>query len=205
MVNIKKLKSYEKQFFMCYPGGFENPEMQEIAKKHKMPKTIDYVQTAFTKKSFDDVDLLMSNFAKLVGKSSMVSVFEKAKLRDHLKSIYQEDKQNLCQGLYELIHGKMQLGFEIIVDQLVKAKLAKWTIITVLPVYYKPKKEYFIKPTTVKKIIQNFDLDLIYKPLPNWAFYKAMRGELDQMKKNVDPRLAPSNAAFTGFLMMTME
>ena len=92
-MNHKKLKSYEKQFFMRYPGGFENPEMQEIAKKHKMLKMIDFAQAAFAKKCFDDVDLLMANFAKLVGQSSMVSVFEKAKLRDHFKSIYQEDKQ----------------------------------------------------------------------------------------------------------------
>ena len=99
----------------------------------------------------------------------------------------------------------MQLGFEITVDQLLKAKLAKWTILTVLPVYYKPKKEYFIKPTTVKKIIENFNLDLVYKPLPSWAFYRGIRGHLDQMKKHADIRLAPSNAAFTGFLMMTME
>ncbi|HMQ11321.1 MAG TPA: hypothetical protein PKC21_05320 [Oligoflexia bacterium] len=204
-MNLKKLKSYEKQFFMRYPGGFENPEMQEIAKKHKMPKMMDFVKSTFAKQNFDDVELLIANFTKLVGQSSMVSVFEKAKLRDHLKSMYHEDKQILCQGLYQLLHGKMQLGFEIIIDQLEKVKLAKWTILTALPVYYKPKKEYFIKPTTVKKIIHNFELDLVYKPLPSWSFYKNIRSHLDQMKKQVDARLSPSNAAFTGFLMMTME
>lgn len=204
-MNDKKLKSYEKQFFLRYPGGFENPEMQEIAKKHKMPKMVEFVKPAFAKQSFADAEALVANFSKLVGQSSMVSVFEKAKLRDHLKSMYHEDKQILCQGLYELLHGKMQLGFEMVIDQFEKVKLAKWTILTVLPVYYRPKKEYFIKPTTVKKIIHNFELDLVYKPLPSWVFYKDMRRYLDQMKKQVDVRLAPSNAAFTGFLMMVMK
>ena len=48
-------------------------------------------------------------------------------------------------------------------------KLAKWSLITICPVYFRPQQEVFVKPTTVKGVIAHFELDeLQYRPQPYW-------------------------------------
>ena len=75
---------------------------------------------------------------------------------------------------------------------------------TICMLYYSPTTEVFVKPTTTKNVIRQFELeDLIYRPLPSWEFYERYRATIEQMKASVDPSLSPNNAAFTGFLMMT--
>ena len=72
--------------------------------------------------------------------------------------------------------------------------------------YKKKKKEYFIKHTNTKNVIKYFDIkDLIYKPTPSFEFYDAYKKVLNEMKKNVHKSLHPDNAAFTGFLRISME
>jgi hypothetical protein len=62
-----------------------------------------------------------------------------------------------------------------------------------------------VKPTTAKGIIRKLELDhLIYNPRPSWAFYEAYRETINEMKTRVHPSLSPNNAAFTGFLMMSL-
>jgi hypothetical protein len=46
---------------------------------------------------------------------------------------------------------------------------------------------------------------LVYKPTPTWDFYTAYRDLINHAKTQVDSSLSPSNAAFSGFLMMAME
>jgi hypothetical protein len=63
----------------------------------------------------------------------------------------------------------------------------------------------FVKPTTAKKVIEHLELEnLEYKPQPSWEFYSEFRRQVQLMKQQVDPNLAVNNAAFTGFLMMTL-
>ncbi|HPW40124.1 MAG TPA: hypothetical protein PLW98_01255 [Bacillota bacterium] len=85
-------------------------------------------------------------------------------------------------------------------------KLAKWTLLTACPVYYRPGVEVFIKPTTVKGVIEYFELEgLKYSPKPTFEFYKAYRKRINQIKKEVDASLQVDNGAFCGFLMMSLE
>ena len=74
------------------------------------------------------------------------------------------------------------------------------------PVYYNPSIEVFVKPTTAKNVIKYFELEIPkYSPNPTYEFYKAYREEINQMKKRLDVSLQPDNAAFCGFLMMSIE
>jgi hypothetical protein len=108
--------------------------------------------------------------------------------------------------LFAVFYGDEQQGFEDMVEVLVEGKLAKWTLMTVCQAYFRPDHEVFIKPTTAKGVIKTFELeDLQYKPRPSWAFYNQYRLVINQMKSLLDPALSPSNAAFSGFLMMSME
>lgn len=196
----------ERDFFARYPGGFSDPEIEEIKKKHRLEKMHELVVEIFAKDKFDDVDLVCDGILKVVTRSSLVSVFEKVKLRDYMRTIDFITKEKLASGLFEQLYGDFEKGFNMIVDVLLLDKLAKWPIVSVIPYYFSPKKEAFIKPTTVKGIIKVFELEgLVYNPRPTNDFYQAYKKQLIKMSKIVDSRLAPDNAAFSGFLMMTMD
>ena len=112
----------------------------------------------------------------------------------------------LSRGLEELLYGAEQNGFEMILDLLKSRKLAKWSLMTVCQTYCHPQRDVFIKPTTVKGVIEHFELkDLQYKPTPSWAFYEAYRSTFYEMKSNVDKSLSPTNPAFSGFLLMSIH
>jgi len=205
-MNIRKLKLAEKAFFKEYPGGFNHPEMIALGKKHKMEKMITLTQDAFAKKNFKAPDEIIAGIIKIISRSSMVSLFEKPKFRDFANSLHHHDRELLVNGLKKLLYGKEQQGFDMMLEVLKIGKLAKWSLITICPAYFRSKDDVFIKPTTAKGVIEFFELtSLQYKPTPSWAFYEEYRAIINEMKSKVDPGLSPSNAAFSGFLMMNMN
>ncbi len=203
-MNIDVLHKAENNFFSNYPGGFNNPEMIAIGKKHKMAQMEKLAKESFAKKNFSDPMTIVEDAIKLVSRSSMVSVFEKPRFRDYVKSLNRDEKAAFSHAIYELLHGSQQEGFELLQGILAVEKLAKWTLMTVIPAYYRPQKEVFVKPTTAKLIVARLGLELEYKPTPSWAFYKGYRKAINELKKEVDKSLAPSNPAFCGFLMMSL-
>lgn len=205
-MNLKKLKQAEESFFNRYPGGFNHPEMVALGKKHKMDKMITFTQEGFSNGNFKSSESVIETMIKVVSRSSMVSVFEKPKFKDFAISLSLKDQNLLVSGMKEQLYGKEQKGFETIGDVLKSGKLAKWSLITICPAYFRPQIDVFVKPTTAKGVIEFFELkSLHYKPTPTWAFYQEYRAQINEMKSNIDACLAPSNAAFSGFLMMSLE
>ena len=205
-MNLKKLKQVEEEFFNRYPGGFANPEMIAIRKKHKLEKMIELAQEGFAKRNFKLPDLVIENMIKVITRSSLISVFEKPKFRDFARSLPSDGRKTLSDGLQELLHGNQQHGFETMLEVLKSGRLAKWSLMTICPAYYRPQDEVFVKPTTTKGIIETFELkNLQYKPTPTWAFYDEYRAANNEMKSKVDASLSPYNVAFTGFLMRSMQ
>jgi hypothetical protein len=206
VLNEKKLQQAQIEFLSHYPGGFADPALEKVGKKHRMDKMVALAQECFTKSACQDVDATADNMVKVVSRSSMVSMFEKPKFRDFVKRLSADEKAFMVNGLKQFLHGKQQSGFDALVDILRTEKLAKWSLVTIIPAYYAPTAEVFVKPTTAKGVISHFEVaDLIYKPAPSWAFYTAYRDLINQAKTRVDPSLSPSNAAFSGFLMMAMK
>ncbi len=206
MLDQKKLKQLQANFLMQYPKGFADPEMEKIGKKHRMDKMVDMAKECFSKTACSNVHVTADNMVKIISRSSMVSMFEKPKFRDFVKSLNEDEKAFMVNALSEMLHGKQRAGFEALVDFLKMAKLAKWSLVTIIPAYYKPTKEVFVKPTTAKSVVNYFDIDnLVYKPTPTWEFYSGYRKLINEGKKQVDKNLSPSNAAFSGFLMMTIK
>ena len=203
-LNKAKLKSLEDKFLSRYPGGFLNPALQAIGKKHKVEKMVEFSQEVFTKSEFQEPMLIIENMIKVVSRSSMVSVFEKPKFKEFVLSLSPRDKVALSDGLKKILHGKEEKGFNAVLDILTFGKLAKWSFITVFAAYYRPDYDVFVKPTTTKGVLAAFNIDEIqYKPRPSWEFYNAYRDIINDMKGQLDPSLSPSNAAFCGFLMMS--
>jgi hypothetical protein len=205
-VNKARLKQAERWFLSRYPGGFADPELVAIGKKHRLDKMQDFVVEHFAKKRFRDTDELLENWAKLVGRASLVSVFEKPKFHDLIKSLTPKEKNRMTAGLKAQLHGDAQKGFEQILGVLLAYKFAKWSIISLAPVYANPQTEVFVKPTTAKGIIAQFELkNLQYRPQPSWDFYEEFRKQIQVMRESVHPSLAPNSPAFTGFLMMALR
>jgi hypothetical protein len=176
--------------------------MIAIRKKHKLDKMIELTQDSFVRRNFKLPELVVENMIKVVTRSSLVSVFEKPKFRDFVRLLPSADKQRLTKGLEELLHGNEQSGFEAVLEVLKSGKLAKWSLMTICQAYYRPQFDVFVKPTTVKGIIETFELkNLHYKPAPTWAFYNEYRATINEMKTKVDASLSPYNVAFSGFLM----
>lgn len=205
-MNKAKLKEAEERFFMRYPGGFHHPEMLQIVKKHKVEKMKKLAQDSFSLDQFKSAEKIVESMYKVVSQSSLISIFEKPKFRDVVKSISDNEKEHLAHGLKEFLHGDQAFGFRLITGLLQEYKLAKWPLVTVCSVYYRPNVEVFIKPTTVKGVIKYFELEgLKYNPTPTFEFYQAYREQIMQMKQEVGVSLQVDNAAFSGFLMISME
>ena len=205
-MNWVKLDIAQERFFERYPGGFEHPDMIEIGKKHRIEKLTARAAGIFRPERFENTEVMAEDIIKTLTSSSMVSVFEKPKFRDAVRGLSARERARMCSCMYQILHGDMEKGFNAMVDFLLPVKLAKWTVISVCPYYFKPFDEVFIKPTTAKGVIEYFDIrGLEYKPRPSWEFYAAYRQIIMEMKKRTSPLLGPDNAAFTGFLMLSMQ
>lgn len=204
-MKLSRLRAAEKEFLLLYPGGFLHPEMEKLGKKHKMTQRVEQAQAMFCQDAFVKPQQVAEDMIKTVSRSSMVSLFEKPKFRDYVNAMTHDEREGLAYGLKDFLYGDQEYGFNTMLDLLKPAKLAKWALMTIIPNYVKPSDEVFIKPTTAKGVIQFFELEnLVYKPAPSYAFYVEYRRQILEMKKQVDPTLAINNAAFSGFLMMTM-
>lgn len=204
-MNTKALKDAERKILKRYPGGFNHPDMIAIGKKHKMEQLEAIAQESFAMQKFEDPNYIIAELAKLVSRSTMISMFEKPKFRDMTKALGKKDKESLANGLYELLHGKEKVGFELFVAELQKRKLAKWPLASAVQAYYRPQKDLLIKPTTTKLIIEKLELDLEYNSTPSWTFYTQYRKTINAIKSKVNKNLSPNNPAFCGFLMMALE
>ena len=204
-MNLKKLREAESIFLHRYPGGFQNEELLEVVgKKHNVGKLSEFTREALAKKRFSTRAAVLDDIVKIVSRSSMVSMFEKPRFRDYVNGMNRDDREFLADGYRKLLHGNQQKGFEQVADVLREGKLAKWSLMTICLYSWKPEREVFVKPTTTKNVIRQFEIeDLIYKPQPTWQFYATYRDLIAEMKVLLDPSLSPNNAAFTGFLMMT--
>ncbi len=205
-MNHEKLREAEARFLQHYPGGFADPAMDTIKKKHNVEKLAEFTQLHLTRANFNRPEFITETIVKIVGRSSMVSRFEKPKFRDFIESLDSHEKRALADAFENRLYGrKKQRGFEEILGMLDHHKIAKWPIISVVPFYFSPEKEAFVKPTTAKGILSYLEVDeLEYKPKPSWAFYKGYVELLGEIKKKVSPSLSPNNAALSGFLMLSI-
>lgn len=204
-MNVKKLKQLEKEFFYVYPKGFETETLEEVKKKHKLDKTSFFFKQVCSKESLESGVDAIEDIVRAVTRSSMVSVFEKVKFKDMIKGVSNDELFTLLDAINENVYGNEEEGFSSLVSFLAKYKMAKWPLITVFRAYIYPEYDVLMKPTTVKKIVNYLELDLVYDSKPSYRFYSNYRSYILDMKTHVDSRIATSNAAFSGFLMMTIN
>lgn len=203
----EKLKDIEALFLENYPRGFENEEILKIVKKFKSEKISQEVNERFSKENFSQPELICESYSAIVSKSPLISLFEKPKLRDAIKSMSMYKKDMLSIAIYDTLYGDQEDGLESLVEILAEYKLAKWSLVTLIPYYLDRKKEYFVKPTTTKNILKYFAVDsFVYKPRPTYAFYKNYTDFLNELKEHTkNQSLRKENAIFTGFMMLALR
>ena len=205
-MDMQKLFELQGRFLADYPEGFDSEDLQQTMKKHRVGKLEELAATEFSEGSFGNPEKVTDAMVKIVSRSSVVSMFEKPKFRDAVKLASMTTRENLAEGLYEQLHGNEELGFNLILEELIQMKLAKWSLISLWPFYYDMQKYWFIKPTTTKNILKHFEVEaLIYKPRPSYEFYRDYSAFLTEMKEECDPVVSPNNGAFSGFLMMSIQ
>jgi len=203
-MNIEKLKKLESEFLSRHPEGFKSPEFKKTLKKHNVEKQTIYINEVLTEDYLKKGSRVFKEVSKVVSSSSLVSVFEKMRFRDMCADFTNSEKRRFVEGVSDLLYGHEKSGFYTLYALLKEHRLAKWPIISVYRVYAYPKKDVFMKPTVVKKVIAHLDLNMKYESDPSYTLYKKYRTAINKMKKEVDLSLRPNNLAFTGFLMLTI-
>ena len=170
-MNINKLKIAEAHFLQSYPDGFADAGLEKVGKRHRMDKMTLFAKEVLAKKEFDKPNTLLENMVKLVSRSSMVSLFEKPKFRDMVNDLNSDDRVRLVASYKKLFHGNQEKGLTEVVEFLAERKMAKWSLVTIGLVYYRPQKEVFVKPTTAKNIVQKLELLSDKSVLRFWVEY----------------------------------
>ncbi|NND68351.1 MAG: hypothetical protein HKN19_12260 [Halioglobus sp.] len=206
-MNKATLLQAEAQFLSRYPEGFADPGMESIRKKHDIDKIAQFAGESLVRERFNRPEFIVDAVHKIVSRSSMVSRFEKPRFRDFVKSLNSGEREALANAMELRLYGReKRRGFEELVGMLAPHGLAKWSVVSVVPFYFAPKKEAFVKPTTAKGIIEKLEVEgLTYKPQPTWAFYRGYLKLLGEIRKEVAPSLAVNYAALSGFLMSTLK
>lgn len=203
---IEKLKDFEAEFLEYYPKGFEDANFFPTMKKFNPSKLEEFTKENLKKENFSNPNLVVQSFFQIIQKSVLISLFDKLKFRDMLATLNSYEKDMLSIEIYEFLYGNKKEGFEGLVEFLEQYKLAKWTIVSIVPYSLNRQKDFFIKPTTTKNIIRYLELDdLKYHSKPTFEFYDKYTKKLEIMKNSVSKSLTFDNAAFTGFLRISIE
>ena len=128
-MNLSKLHEAEQSFLMRYPGGFADPEMQGIRKKHNVDKLVEFTQANLTRTSCLNPAHVSDTLIKIVSRSSMVSRFEKPPFRNFVETLDTDAREALAYAIEQRLFGRKQKGFELLVDMLARHKLAKWALV----------------------------------------------------------------------------
>ena len=160
--------------------------MQEIGKKHRVPQMVALSQDCFKKSRFSKPRDIADDIVRVVSRASMVSRFEKSKSRDFVNALLEAEIKLLALGLKNFLHRKQQKWFDELVDTLLRGKLVKWSLVTIIPNDFRPDDEVFVKPTTAKGVIEQFKPECLqYHPRPKREFYEEYRKQIPDMRSRV--------------------
>ncbi len=205
-MNNEKLKDLEAEFLDEYPLGFDDERLLKIMKKFNPSKLEEMSKEYFQKDNFSIPEVVCENFFKVIYKSVVISFYDKLKLKDAFAEMGMYQKDMFALALYDLLHGDKKEGYNSLVEILSEHKLAKWTIISLVPYYMNRKSDYFVKPTTAKSIISYLEIEgLEYKPKPSYEFYVGFKKALDKIKKSVPKNLSEDNICLTAFLRLAIQ
>ena len=111
-MNLQKLKQAEASFLQAYPGGFDDPGLAPIRKRHNIGKLSEFARENLGKAAFGRPEKVCTDVLTVLSRSSMVSRFEKPRFRDFIHGLNSREKQYFADAVYQRLHGKKQFGFD---------------------------------------------------------------------------------------------
>ena len=94
-MNLERLQEAEAEFFRAYPGGFDDPGLAAIGKRHPVARLSAFARDAFPKSAFIRPGAVLNDAVRIIGRSSMVSMFEKPKFRDFCAGLAPDERDRL--------------------------------------------------------------------------------------------------------------
>lgn len=205
-MNIEKLKECEYRFYDYYKDGFNDEKLVKTTKLFNTLKFHEIAKKSFAIENFSNIEIVTEGFFTILLKSPLVSFYEGDILRKALKSFTNFEKEMLSIYLQDILYGNLKNSFDDFIELMATKNLAKWQIVTLIPYYFAPDKNYFLKPTTTKNIIKYFEIEgLKYHSKPTYEFYKRYIEIVKIMQNSVREELIGDNGRFTGFLRLAMN
>jgi hypothetical protein len=115
-VNFQRLKEAEAAFLDRFPLGFADPGMDSIRKGHNVDELTEYAKANITPLTLALPQKFLDSIVTIIGRSSMVSRFEKAPFRKFVSALTSKDKRYLTDAFQKRLYGrKKREGFDEIV------------------------------------------------------------------------------------------
>ena len=168
-MNTDRLKAAEAAFLSRYPEGFDDPGLAAVRKRHDVGRLSEFAGENLQPSLFSKPDHVLKTVERIVGRSSMVSRFEKPRFREFVTALAGHEKDFFVQALSQRLFGPdHEQGFTALVSMLAGYGAAKWPVVSAVPFYFAPNSEAFVKPTTAKRVIAFLEVEgLTYAPRPN--------------------------------------
>jgi hypothetical protein len=171
------------KFLRLFPGGFRDEEYLELEREYKWETHIRW-QEALPPEEFRRL-LRDEDFAEIATRAlrveqrarySMMFSFEKMALRDAVRSAH--GAQLFAVGLYDLLHGRAELGrrFDRWVATVAalprkQTRVLTWPLVTVFGFIAQPDTHMFLKPMVTRAAALQYGFDLGYQARPSWETY----------------------------------
>jgi hypothetical protein len=187
-------KMIDDNFLAMYPLGLGDPDWIGLGKKHNPDKIIKILHEEFSKGALEEVienelfEETANKILKLIKKSTTVSVFEKVAFQHYIEEPFTHEP--LVRSLYNLLHHFSKESFDRMAEVLAMYKsdrtknVAKWPVITFFLSYYDADNYSFVKPRTVKTVAKNLEIDIDYKPMPNYETYMKILNMVKEYRDN---------------------
>lgn len=185
----------DNDFLLRFPDGLQDAAWQALAKKHRSVDSViqlcqqgltaERLQQAIASQRYADIT---ETCRQIIGRSTTVSTFEKMAFRNYLG--FRDVHAAFVAALYHLLH---QFGPDSFADfvevlQLCRndgnANPAKWPVVTCFLAYSQPDRHVCIKPTTIKKVAARLDVDIAYRPLPNYDTYQRVQAMVQDFRQH---------------------
>ena len=181
-------KQAVEKFFGYFPRGFQDPRFlgNETFKGERFYKweAHKYFDQNLKGERFrqllkTDLAALIKEVERCLGKVNVLHMTESAALRDGLRDsgaayVMLDALANLLE-VSEISESVYQAYIDS-VSRLPapRGKVAKWTIVTIIPFLAQPDRHMFLKPEVTNNAADSLGFDLNYRPEPNWLTYRCL-------------------------------
>jgi len=194
--NRRTIEEYRAAFLDQFPKGFRGADFVERERRYKMEAS-ETLNATLGKRPFQrlmraaDYEEVCRLSLAVVNKTNLIFKNEKMALRDGLATT--TTKRRFAVALFDLLHGPadFEQRFTRFANLLVDLDAAKWTVATYFPFLAEPSDHIFVKPSFTRRLADACDVQLNYRPEPNWLTYRCildLANTLSELLRDLKPR-----------------